>query len=757
MKILYIAEKAKVGRAIASALGGLKSNQGYLEGKVNNDDVFVTWCSGHMLELFAPADYDIKYKTWNFETLPFCFSPYKKKVSSDKSKQAQLKIIKSLLATSDMVVNAGDPDDEGQLIVDDLVRFYNFKKPVKRILINDNNEKVVKKAIEKMVDNEKFEHMGWQAEARSVADQTLGLNFTRAYTLLNRLNGGEGVVSAGRVQSAMLGLVVRRTIEFNNHKENYFHTIQASFEISGIKFSAKFNPSDKFIESNADKFDEKNRIIDADFAKQIVSDCNKAQAVVRSAETLSKSTPPPLPYNLIKLQQKASNKFNYDPDEVMKITQSLKDKDLITYNRTDSQYLNDEHFNDASSVLGTLKGNIPDLASGIASADASYKGRVFDDSKTTAHHAIIPSEKSVDVSSLTVKERNIYMLIASSYIIQFYPDYEYNETKILLEVGDNNHAFTTTSNKPTKQGWKDFENDSDDDSDDDSDNKDDNKTDLATLNSGESGLCALCDTTKEKTKPKPLYTMSTLLGDLTSASKYIKNPKLAKILKERDKDKKGESGGIGTPATRDSIIKLLFKRDFIEKKGKKIISTKQGDDLYNSLSDAMKYPDLSAIWVEKFKGISSANDVTKFIDYVLKSNIEPEINNIKENKPAPAPKKDQETALCPVCKAHNMVRRNGKFGWYWGCLGYRDEDNQCKNIMNDVDGKPVAKVAKEKPVLSEFKCDKCDRPLIFRKGSNGRGDFWGCSGYSDKKKKCSATFKDDDGKPVYEKKNAVKK
>ena len=749
MKILYIAEKAKVGRAIASALGGLKSSKGYLEGKVANNEVYVTWCSGHMLELYAPADYDIKYKSWNFETLPFCFINYKKKPSSDKSKQEQLKIIESLLATADMVVNAGDPDDEGQLIVDDLVRFYDFKNPVKRILINDNNEKVVKKAIEKMVDNEKFEYMGWQAEARSVADQTLGLNFTRAYTLLNRLTGGDGVVSAGRVQSAMLGLVVRRTIEFNSHKENFYYNIDGDFKVNGVEFGAKFNPTDEFIESNADKFDDKKRIIAADFAKSIVTACDKANAIVVSAETLEKSTPPPLPYNLIKLQQKASSKFNYDPDEVMKITQSLKDKDLITYNRTDSQYLNDEHFNDASGVLATLKSNAPDLSDGIASADASHKGRVFDDSKTTAHHAIIPSEKNIDVSTLSPKERNIYLMIASSYIIQFYPDFEYKETKVILEVGDDKHTFTVTSNIPTKQGWKDFN--SDDDSDDDSENDDtDSLIDLTALSSGLNGVCTSCKDSKKKTKPKPLYTMSTLLGDLTSASKYIKNPKLAKILKERDKDKKGESGGIGTPATRDSIIKLLFKRGFIEKKGKKIISTKQGEDLYNLLSDVMKYPDLSALWVEKFKGINSADDVTNFLNYVLKSNIEPEIKNIKANKPAPAPKKELETALCPVCKAHNMVRRDGKFGWYWGCLGYRDEDNPCKNIMNDDNGKPIAKVAKEKPKLSDYKCDKCDRPLIFRVGKKGRGDFWGCSGFSDKKKKCKAIYQDDNGKPLYE-------
>lgn len=742
MKKLFIAEKAKVGRAIAAAIGGsFKQQQGYLVDE--KAGIGITWCSGHMLELFEPEDYDPAYKRWSLEQLPFCFTPYKKKPSSDKSKKEQLKIIKALLEDTNEVIHAGDPDDEGQLIVDDVIRHFGFKKPVKRVFINDNNAKVIIRALEKIEDNKKYEAMGYQAEARSVGDQTLGLNFTRAYTQADRAAGNDnGVISAGRVQSAILGLIARRTIEFSAHKESYYYAVSADFDINGIIFNAKYKPSDEFISSHADKFDDKKRIIDEDFAKKIVADCNQSQALVNEASTKAKSTPPPLPYNLIKLQQEASGKFNYDPKDVMKITQSLKDKDLITYNRTDSQYLNDDHFQDAGSILSILKNNTPSLSSGLDGANPNLKGRVFDSSKTTAHHAIIPSETNVDISTLSVKERNIYLLIAEAYIVQFYADYEYLETQIVLNVGELKHSFATSSRIATAQGWKEFLKNSDDESG----KKDDtNSVDLRPLSEGDKGLCNTCKASQEKTKPKALYTMKALLADLTSASKYIRNPKLAKILKDRDKDKVGESGGIGTPATRDSIIELLFKRNFIEKKGKNIISTEQGEALYNKLSDIMRYPDLSAIWVEKFKDIETADDVISFLDYVMKANINPAIALIKKNAPEPVA---LETSLCPVCKTHNMTRRNGKYGWYWGCLGYGDKANPCKNIMDDVDGKPVAKAVKQAAKASGFDCGECNRPLVLRKGANGRDDFWGCSGFFDKKKQCKQTYKDDEGKPI---------
>lgn len=744
MKKLFIAEKAKVGRAIAVALGGsFKQQQGYLVNDAKG--ISITWCSGHMLELFEPADYDPAYKQWSLEQLPFCFTPYQKKESSDKSKKSQLKIIKSLLEEADEVIHAGDPDDEGQLIVDDIIRRYKFNKPVKRIFINDNLPKVILKALDKVEDNKKHEAMGYQAEARSVADQTLGINFTRAYTVADRLAGNDnGVISAGRVQSAILGLIARRTMAFGAHKESYFYVVSASFDINNVSFNAKYKPSDEFIGNHPDKFDDKKRIIDEAFANKIVNECNQAQTMVSEADTKQKSTPPPLPYNLIKLQQDASGKFNYDPDEVMKITQSLKDKDLITYNRTDSQYLNDDHFQDADSILAILKNNAPSLSAGLNGANSSIKGRVFDSSKTTAHHAIIPSENTCDVSALSVKERNIYLLIAQAYIVQFYPNYEYLETEVTLAVSEFSHRFFASSRTATAQGWKLFLSNSDDD-DDENITKSDNSVDLRTLSTADQGICKTCNSAKEKTKPQPLYTMKALLGDLTSASKYIRNPKLAKILKDRDKDKKGESGGIGTPATRDSIIKLLFKRGFIEKKGKKIVSTEQGNALYNNLSDVMRYPDLSAIWVEKFKSIETADDVIAFLDYVMKANVEPAIAIIKKDAPEPVV---LETSLCPVCKKHDMTRRNGKYGWYWGCTGYNDKANPCKNIMNDVDGKPVPKAAKPSANASEFNCGECSRPLALRKGANGRDDFWGCTGFFDKKKQCKQIYKDDNGKPV---------
>lgn len=674
---LFIAEKPELAKAIVAGLGGdFQRKDGYY---VDGDNV-VTWCYGHMLQLCDPEDYDVKYQKWNLEDLPFCFLPAKHKPNPKTDKQ--LKVIKALLEKSDSAVNAGDPDDEGQLLVDEILRFYDYKKPVHRVLINDNNTKVVAKAIASMEDNKKFEHLGYRALARSIADQYFGYNLSRLYTLLAQAYGGQDTLSVGRVQTPILGLVVRRDKQNAGHKVDYFYNVVGDFKFDDTVFTAKYLIADN------DAVNDSGKLNDADLVKEIAQRVNGKAAEIISIKTSSKNEKAPLPFSIIKLQQEASKKWGYKPTEVDAITQNLREKhQLITYNRSDCQYLSDEQFESAPLVLDAIAATAEGMQAEIAQTDSKIKGRVFNSSKVSAHHAIVPTETVGDFNALSEQEKNIYLMIARAYVAQFYPDRAYDETKIIVGVGVD--KFGLTSNIETAEGWKVlYRNEKDSDNDDD--DKDISSEDFRQLTETMKGVCSKAEVTKHETKPPKLYTMTTLLGDLTRASKYVKDKNLAEILKERDKDKAGESGGIGTPATRSSIVEGLFDRGFLAEKGKSIVSTELGKTFYDQLHDIIVYPDMTAIWHEQQQDIEDIEDVYDFVRGMMEDVVNPEVTRLKKEV-FKIPTYD-----CDVC-GRKLKRTKGKDDkFFWGCTGYQDETDPCKNTLEDDNGKPGAK-SKPKP------------------------------------------------------------
>lgn len=674
---LFIAEKPELAKAIVAGLGGdFQRKDGYY---VDGDNV-VTWCYGHMLQLCDPEDYDVKYQKWNLEDLPFCFLPAKHKPNPKTDKQ--LKVIKALLEKSDSAVNAGDPDDEGQLLVDEILRFYDYKKPVHRVLINDNNTKVVAKAIASMEDNKKFEHLGYRALARSIADQYFGYNLSRLYTLLAQAYGGQDTLSVGRVQTPILGLVVRRDKQNAGHKVDYFYNVVGDFKFDDTVFTAKYLIADN------DAVNDSGKLNDADLVKEIAQRVSGKAAEIISIKTSSKTEKAPLPFSIIKLQQEASKKWGYKPTEVDAITQNLREKhQLITYNRSDCQYLSDEQFESAPLVLDAIAATAEGMQAEIAQTDSKIKGRVFNSSKVSAHHAIVPTETVGDFNALSEQEKNIYLMIARAYVAQFYPDRAYDETKIIVGVGAD--KFGLTSNIETAEGWKVlYRNEKDSDNDDD--DKDISSEDFRQLTEAMKGVCSKAEVTKHETKPPKLYTMTTLLGDLTRASKYVKDKNLAEILKERDKDKAGESGGIGTPATRSSIVEGLFDRGFLAEKGKSIVSTELGKTFYDQLHDIIVYPDMTAIWHEQQQDIEDIEDVYDFVRGMMEDVVNPEVTRLKKEV-FKIPTYD-----CDVC-GRKLKRTKGKDDkFFWGCTGYKDESNPCKNILEDANGKPGNK-SKPKP------------------------------------------------------------
>lgn len=667
---LFIAEKPDLAKAICAGLGGGFSREdGYMK---KGDDV-VTWCFGHMISLFNPEDYDAKYKDWKLDHLPFAFLPPQKKLNSNSSKQTN--IIHKLMKQADIIVNAGDPDEEGQLLVDELIRHFEIDKPVQRVLINDNNTKVVAKAIANMKDNSDYEHLGYKAEARSIADQLFGFNLTRAFTIKSQQQGGQGTISIGRVQTPVLGLVVRRDRENKAHKKAYYYNVIGSFDIGGLTFNAMYQPKD------TDTTNDSGKLIDEEQAKAIASACKGKLAEVISAQTKEKQKQPPLPYNLLKLQQDASRKFGLKPDETLKVTQSLREKHkLITYNRSDCQYLSEEQHGDASAVLSAISDTAGVLNGAVGGADSSLKGRAFNSEKVSAHHAIVPTETVANLDNLSKKERDIYLLIARSYVAQFHPNHKFDSTEIIVEVAG--HNFKVTAKVDKELGWLSlYKNDvGNEEAEADNDAED---ADLRSLTEGTSGDCVDAKSEQKETQPPKLYTMDTLLGDLTKVAKYVKNPKLAKILKEKDKGKEGEHGGIGTPATRSTIIDTLFKRGYLTEDKKNIVSTPLGQKLYDLLDDNLKYPDMTAKWHEQQQNIDTLDDAYRFVAQVMKDVVVPEVKRLKETEI-----KIAEVHKCPKCERPLRRIKGGK-GWFWGCSGYNAEENPCKHTMDDKNGKPA--------------------------------------------------------------------
>lgn len=734
---LFIAEKPELGRAIAEALGGGSANKGHIA--CASGDI-VTWCFGHMLALCDPEDYDIKYKQWSFDDLPMSFVPWKRK-PLDKSKD-QLEIIKDLIGKADTIVNAGDPDPEGQLLIDEILAYYKCKKPVKRVLINDNNTELVKRAIKAMADNADFFGLSQAAEARQVADQLYGYNMSRVYTLAMQSNRrlaenapaltGVKFISVGRVQTPILGLIVRRADENTNHKKSNYYTVTAAFDFAGDIINTRLHVAEDA------PTDDKGRITDADYATGITTAVKGKPATLEEVTITAKETPPPLPFNLLKLQSLAASRWHMKPDKVKEITQKLREEHrLITYNRSDCQYLSEEQHADAPDVIAAVAKNIGADAGLVKTANPAIKSRAFDSSKVSAHHAIIPTIATPDMKKLTKDEAQIYGVIAEYYLLQFQQNCKYDQTKMTIVCEEN--TFLHTSNKITDPGWKNAATDGADNDKDDTTSAADDAEDTPPANShkaDEKGKCAECKADKQTTKPKPLYTMSTLLNDLAAVAKYVKDPELKKTLLAKDKGKEGEHGGIGTAATRDELIKTLFTREYIVevKQGKKnvIVPTENGKALCASLPDVATTPDLTAIWHQDFEEIErGAMKQSDFITKLMKS-IGDEVNRIKGIKANTA-----EGIACPKCQSL-LVQRKGSHGLFWACVNREN----CNATYPDKGGKPDFEPREPKKQLP---CPKCGDTTggVIRLITGQYSPFWACSD----RENCGATFKDNNGTP----------
>lgn len=575
--ILVIAEKPVLGKAIADALPGTATMK---NGCIYKGDYIVTWVFGHMLSLKEPEDYDIGYKSWNINSLPIFFKDWQVKIGKNGnlnkgqiSKSQRVNQIGSLLKQADEVIHAGDPDDEGQLLIDELLRWFNYKGIVKRLDTANTTLVAMKKALSHMTDNKPHEPYGWSAYARSVADLMVGINMSRLFSCKNQT-----LLTIGRVQTPTLGLVVNRDLAIEGHHKQKYYTIACDINFNNDTVQADFIPS----KTDSNLVD--GHILSKEYAEQI---CNRLKGQTLKNINITKKIvyeAPPLPFNLVKLQTYCSGKFGYSPQQVLDITQSLRENHkAITYNRSDCQYLSEEHYKEAPV---TMKAVIMNICYKPKSLDMNLKSKCFDSSKISAHFAIIPTNQKVNLDKLSEAEKNVYLAICKYYIAQFMPKAKKEQTNLSIELG-NGEAIKAVSTVIIEQGYRSIFNEA----------EKDKASNLSKIPEGiYSGKITDTDIAEKETKPPSRYTKASLNEDMTCISKYVKDPKIKQLLLSKDEGKEGERGSIGTSATRSGIIESLVKRGFLREDGKKVISTALGRELYRILPDEIKKADMTAEW-----------------------------------------------------------------------------------------------------------------------------------------------------------------
>nr|WP_012219851.1 DNA topoisomerase III [Vibrio sp. 23023]ABX77039.1 Hypothetical TraE [Vibrio sp. 23023] len=728
---VFIAEKPSLATAIFKGLGG-NPNTDKQNGYYQKGNDIVTWCFGHLLALCDPEDYDESLKKWTLDSLPIA-TQYPPRFKPKKDSQKQLNVVLSLIKKASSIVHAGDPDPEGCLLIDEILMYAKNTKPVERLLIADLNDKPVKKALANMEPNDKFQSLTQKALARALADQSFGYNLTRSYTLKARDKGFDRVLNIGRVISALLGMVNARTLANLNHEKSYYYEVFGTFQLNGHAIKGKLQPND-----NLD-LDEKNRLINGLQAAAIKEADTGETGTIGAVTTKDEHRQPPMPFNLSKLQIEASKRWGYKPKETLDIVQALYEKHkLLTYPRSDSQYLSDAHLENAYDILNAIKGTLPQLKQQISDAALTSEHKAFDTSKIEAHHAIVPTEKSGEGVTLTEKETNIYDLVAKRFIGLFYPASVREKT--VLDVECTQRVYRATQTTLKIQGWEVlFKGEM-------NDTPNDNDCDLSSMTKGGHGPCERIDVAKKETKPPKLFEDASLLKAMTEAAKFVEDPELRKTLEAKDKNTRGENGSIGTEATRSGHIEKLQSLKHLishtKEKGYKnpvYKTTKAGQEFCALLPSEIIMPDISAIWEGDFDRISKGEyDIERFV-HAVDLYIQHRVEYVKEHG---VPITTKEGITCPTCQQGRLLKRNGKNGAFWACNRYPD----CKTTFPDDNGKPNLNPKPKQnsgTVREDEACGQCGKALIQRPTKKPGNFWWGCSGFPN----CQVRYFDKDGRP----------
>ena len=572
--IVCIAEKPSVAREIAGVLGATRKMQGYLEG----NGYQVTWTFGHLCTLKEPHDYNPQWKMWMLSSLPVIPPRFGIKLIDNETYVSQFNIIKGLMQNADEIINCGDAGQEGELIQRWVMLKAGVKCPVKRLWISSLTEESIREGFSHLKPESEFRNLYEAGLARAIGDWILGINATRLYTL--RYAQNRQVLSIGRVQTPTLAMIVNRQAEIDNFVPSPYWELKTVYR--GVTFS-----------SSKGKFDSREE--GEDFLAKV---SGQDFTVTGVTEKKGKEAPPRL-FDLTSLQVECNRKFSFSADSTLKLIQSLYEKKATTYPRVDTTFLSDDIYPKVPSVLAGLKG-YESLVEPLKGRKLPKSKKVFDNSKVTDHHAIIPT--GVPAMNLTPEERKVYDLVARRFISAFYPDCELSTTTVTGKTAEI--EFKATGKRIVKPGWRVVlaSQDNADGSAADEPGQDgkpgsgQDDTVLPEFRTGESGPHEPQLKETWTTPPKP-YTEATLLRAMETAGKLVDNDELRDALKEN---------GIGRPSTRAAIIETLFKRDYIRKERKSLYPTRTGKELIGTIhEELLKSAELTGMWEKKLRMIES--------------------------------------------------------------------------------------------------------------------------------------------------------
>ena len=699
---VFLCEKPSQARDIAGVMGRVVRRDGFLE--AGGD--LVTWCIGHLYEQLKPEEYDPALRSWSMAALPII--PDEWRLAPTARGRKQIGVIRKLLGRTDSVVIATDPDREGEVIAREVLDELDFRGRLYRLLLNALDPASVRKGLDAIRDGAGTESLYHAGMGRTRADWLVGMNLTRAHTLLGRSRGESGLRSVGRVQTPTLALIVRRDREIADFLPRDYHVVEADCSHpQHAPFRAVWLPDAAQRESICD---DEGRCINRDAARRLAQALTGQDGVVSQSKQERKTVKPPLAFSLSSLQQLASKRFGLGAKDTLTVCQALYETHkAVTYPRTDCEYLPESQFAEAPQVLDALAQTFSGtpLKEAVASADPAIRSRVWNDRKVTAHHGMIPVTGRVETGRMNDRERAVHELIVVRYLMQFLPDHLYDATT--LDIGAGGCTLRAAGRRVVQPGWRALET-----ADPETDEE---HAPVPALARGESVRIDVARVVDRKTRAPAHYTEGTLIRAMTNIASVVDDPETRKILKEQD--------GIGTEATRGDIIQTLKDRQYIEAGKKSLRATSAGRALIDEVAPELADPVLTAMMERALSRVADGSMTLaafmRRMEEVVATLVRaaaaqaqamPTGAGSAAGKAAAGPAK-----ACPQC-GKPMQRRQGKYGAFLGCTGYP----ACRHVEKP--GKPGQGA---QPVRTDKACPECGKPLLKRKGK--KGFFLGCSGF----------------------------
>lgn len=659
-----IAEKPSVAREIASILGATSRKDGFFEG----NGYQVTWTFGHFCTLKEPHEYTPHWKRWNLDVLPMIPPRFGIKLIDNDGVTKQFSVIEKLIESAEEVINCGDAGQEGELIQRWVMQKAQCTCPVKRLWISSLTEESIREGFSKLRNQNEFDKLYEAGLSRAIGDWLLGMNATRLYTV--KYGQNKSVLSIGRVQTPTLALIVNRHLEIENFKPEPY------WELKTVYRETTFSAA-------------KGRFTNQEEGLTFLKEIEGFNFEVTDVVTKRGEEAPPRLFDLTALQVECNKKYSFSAEDTLKIIQSLYEKKLVTYPRVDTTYLSDDMYPKVPAILRGLMG-YEDLVKPLLASKIKKSKKVFDNSKVTDHHAIIPT--GVRANNMLENERKVYDLITRRFIAVFYPNCKISTTTVFGEV--NKIEFKVSGKQILEQGWREvFEKLAKNQDPEDSDKESDNI--LPDFVKGETGP-HLPSLGEKWTQPPKYYTEATLLRAMETAGKLVDNDELRDALKEN---------GIGRPSTRAAIIETLFKRNYIRKERKNLLATQTGIELIGTIQeDLLKSAELTGLWEKKLRQIErSEYDTRSFIDE-LKQMVVEVVNHVKNDRKASAITIEEprtEDKDIPKKKTKTSKKKEA-------------ENNKVKNTSEKKKLKPVSQI--------KISCPLCHQGILLK----GKSAF-GCS------------------------------